>query len=99
MGTESIGRSAYSPKEFTPHEQEVVMPPTRSWHRYRLTCPETGETVDVLTDWQVENGRKRLVGASCSRPGLKDLSGKPCRWKCWQKIYREKSLPPSSDSG
>ncbi len=71
----------------------------RSWYSYRMNCPETGEPVEVLTDWQTENGRKKLVGASCNRPGLRDLSGEPCRWKCWQAIYREKPLPPSSDAG
>lgn len=63
--------------------------PTRL-KRYRVTCPESGETVDLLTEWKTVDGALRLTGMSCNRPGLRDLSGKPCAWVCWNRIFREK---------
>lgn len=66
------------------------MKPKTEWKRYRLTCPESGEAVEVLTEWKSAEGALRLTGMSCNSPVLRDLSGRPCAWACWNRIYKEK---------
>lgn len=60
------------------------------WRSYRLRCPDTGNTVRLLTEWREKGGEMVLSGMNCDCAELRDLSGQDCSWNCWGKIFREK---------
>jgi hypothetical protein len=71
-------------------EKETPMENRKIWRRYRLVCPESGRPVSVLTEWEDTLAGMELTGMSCDRPELRDLGGKACGWRCWERLFRRK---------
>jgi hypothetical protein len=44
---------------------------------------------ELMAEWRIDSKGISLNSVCCSNPGLRDLSGVPCRWSCWKQIAKE----------
>ncbi len=56
------------------------------WVRKRIECPEGLGLTELLVEWQAAGHEKTVNGITCKNPGLRDLSGRECRWSCWDSL-------------
>lgn len=72
------------------------MGPKSRWAVRVCRCPEENRPVDLLVEWKIEKGKKTPQSVSCNHPGLADLGGRDCAWRCVEKLSGRKKQSPRS---
>lgn len=53
------------------------------WSTRKLLCPEGQGDSELLLQWVIGPGGRKLTGVHCPNPYLSDFNGGKCEWGCW----------------